>query len=1065
MSRWLSISAVAGIASLTLLIVILSLGGGVFDGPRPAHAANDIDLVALDFDPTGTPANAATTVGSIETCVQASAGDTGVDVDAVVTGNDFAGEVNIFEIHVFYNSSVMSLAGTSASSFWLGSNGGGVSDFGGSVTGEAIVAGIVTPPNLGAIAPEGVAARFTFDIDGGATPGLYPLTLDEPNSRTLSFQDGSTIIAIADVQDGFIAIGQSCPTPFDLAITAQDLTFPAVGQVGNPFDVVADVTVDNLTSGSLDATLTTELLGLSGCTAAGGNSQQTPITALTQGTPQTPQVTFSVTCSSEGAQNFIVRSTIADTLDPDSDNNTSDPAVNTACGTSCEEAVSIDIIQLYTADAIGVDADPSGNSATSLGTINDCRQVSVNDSFDVDIFVQNVGNISSVDFTVNYDGSVVNITGHDSALLLAANPGSNVQDFSDPASPGTPDTDGNYQLIGVDQTGAGSGTHESGDGVLGRVTFKAVGSGISAITLGSPGLTIMTDENGNNIQPADQFGNFTGTLVPSEIRVGDFCPGPDADSDGVPDDFDNCPDTPNTDQADFDNDGQGDVCDSDDDGDGVPDANDNCPATPLSESVDADGCSESQLAVDTDGDGQSDINEIACGSDPDDDTSLSPDNDGDGLPDCVDPDDDNDGTDDVDDAFPFDPTEDTDSDSDGVGNNADNCPSASNPGQEDLDIDGLGDACDSDDDGDGQSDLDEIACGSDPRDDASLSPDNDGDGVPDCVDGDDDNDGTLDVDDAFPFDPTEDTDTDSDGVGDNADNCPSTSNPGQEDLDIDGLGDACDPDDDGDGQSDADEDACGSDPRDDASLSLDNDGDGVPDCVDPDDDNDGTPDVDDAFPFDPTEDTDSDSDGVGDNADNCPKTSNPGQEDADSDGVGDVCDAFPDDPDETTDSDGDGVGDNGDNCPKTSNPDQKDADSDGAGDACDAFPNDPDETTDSDGDGVGDNADACPGTAEGATVDADGCSAAQADSDGDGVVDADDECANTPADTDVDAGGCSEDQRAVLEAVTGPSALPDTGAKPGSSSVNLITLILVGLALLVPASGILWAQRRRQSRI
>lgn len=45
----------------------------------------------------------------------------------------------------------------------------------------------------------------------------------------------------------------------------------------------------------------------------------------------------------------------------------------------------------------------------------------------------------------------------------------------------------------------------------------------------------------------------------------------DVDRDTVADTVDNCRDTPNLDQADFDSDAQGNVCDLDDDGDGVPD--------------------------------------------------------------------------------------------------------------------------------------------------------------------------------------------------------------------------------------------------------------------------------------------------------------------------------------------------------------------------------------------------------------------------------------------------------------------------------------------------------------
>jgi FG-GAP-like repeat/Bacterial Ig-like domain/Thrombospondin type 3 repeat len=69
---------------------------------------------------------------------------------------------------------------------------------------------------------------------------------------------------------------------------------------------------------------------------------------------------------------------------------------------------------------------------------------------------------------------------------------------------------------------------------------------------------------------------------------------PDADSDGVLDSTDNCPNVSNPGQADADGDGTGDTCDStpngpDADSDGVPDITDNCPTTANANQTDTDG--------------------------------------------------------------------------------------------------------------------------------------------------------------------------------------------------------------------------------------------------------------------------------------------------------------------------------------------------------------------------------------------------------------------------------------------------------------------------------------------
>ena len=114
---------------------------------------------------------------------------------------------------------------------------------------------------------------------------------------------------------------------------------------------------------------------------------------------------------------------------------------------------------------------------------------------------------------------------------------------------------------------------------------------------------------------------------------------------------------------------------------------------------------------------------------------------------------------------------------------------------------------------------------------------------------------------------------------------------------------------------------------------LDTDGDGIGNNADPDQDNDGVVNLHDLYPLDPVEWNDADGDGVGDNADAFPYDRGESS-DTDGDGVGDNSDAFPDDPAETIDTDNDGVGNN-----------------------ADALPFDSREWLDSDGDGIGDNAD------------------------------------------------------------------------------------------------------------
>jgi cell surface hyaluronidase len=199
----------------------------------------------------------------------------------------------------------------------------------------------------------------------------------------------------------------------------------------------------------------------------------------------------------------------------------------------------------------------------------------------------------------------------------------------------------------------------------------------------------------------------------------------------------------------------------------------------------------------------------------------------------------------------------------------------------------------------------------------------DGDGLSDVTEGSDDvdGDGLLNL---------EDLDSDGDGIADAMD--PQPFIPLGLDFDNDGIVDSVDPDDDNDGVNDL-EDLFPIN----ANEARDSDADGIGDNADPDDDNDGTPDAGDAFPFNPSEQKDNDNDGIGDIADL----------DDDNDGFADLIDAFPFNTDESVDTDGDGIGNNTD----------EDDDNDGVSDANDALPLDSAEQIDSDNDGLGNNTD------------------------------------------------------------------------------------------------------------
>ena len=544
--------------------------------------------------------------------------------------------------------------------------------------------------------------------------------------------------------------------------------------------------------------------------------------------------------------------------------------------------------------------------------------------------------------------------------------------------------DADVMLGGLTNTGGWSWLDVTGSAALevgwdiafnGSDVAAAVGS--YAGPAGSDTITKGTD----SVTTAGGWDLFVWALDPSMKA--------DSDNDGVPDVSDNCPNDSNPLQGNTDGDAQGDACDSDDDNDGITDNSpDDCPRGGA-----ANWGSTQNF----------------------DDPANSTDWDRDGCKDDV---------------------EDADMDNDGVENDVDLCPRSSyqpprptwvSDSITDVDGDGCRDADeDTDDDGDGFEDVSDdcpTVVGNSTLGEEGCQ-DNDGDGwsnnFDDCPNEfgnstlggknacpDMDGDGWADADDAFTEDPTQWSDADGDGYGDNTegttpDDCPTVA--GTSTLDRLGCLDT-----DSDGYSDPD--------------SMWNAESGA-----------------DAFIDDPTQWSDFDGDGYGDNyandtwtdrnpswpgeyrtdvvlQDACPTQEGTswqngliGCPDQDGDGWYNLQDAFPNDPTQWSDTDGDGYGDNAsgtdaDQCPDvagTSTADRlgcEDSDGDGYSDpdpntnwlpanGADAFPSEPTQWADQDSDFYGDNpagdrADACPTVRGTSTVDRLGCE----DSDGDGISD------------------------------------------------------------------------------
>jgi hypothetical protein len=232
-----------------------------------------------------------------------------------------------------------------------------------------------------------------------------------------------------------------------------------------------------------------------------------------------------------------------------------------------------------TIDNVSIDLNTTGNTASSVGTVQNCSVMGIGDTLTFDVVVHPLGvpgaapttGMSALGFNVLYDQTIVNIVdapgvtlAHD--FLLGATGGTAYLDVGDPR----PDSDGSYNQATLDL----NANYDSGPGVLVRLGAQAIAAGVSTISIegpydGDPWLVLDQD---NNVIPADNADS-------AYILVGQAASGcDDPDGDTIPN-----------------------FLDDDDDGDGVDDTGDLCASTATGATVDVNGCSDAQVDPDADG--------------------------------------------------------------------------------------------------------------------------------------------------------------------------------------------------------------------------------------------------------------------------------------------------------------------------------------------------------------------------------------------------------------------------------------------------------------------------------
>jgi hypothetical protein len=341
------------LASSTVVLVVLAvlLSDATAERAGASHAGG-MDAMSIDMDPGASPANTATSVGSIEQCARINENDMldadedGVDevtVDVTAEGipllddggtptdqrDDHAGFLG-FQYEIHYDEDQLTVQ-SGNSDFLLGTNAGGSVLDASDVVPDAEKDGYWTGAAINTAFPipaggTGVIQRLGLATDEGAQAGQTVLRLREDASVHLD----ATGAAFLPKAFGFanIAVDQACgglvtpgPIPLpaaDLKVTGLDITPPLQAYVGLPVGFGAEVTFHN--NGPNEATLVNQSMTLfapSDCHPELDTVHFPSPDSLSVSIAYRHQGSFQIECSELGAHEFTIRTRVGTQQQPD----------------------------------------------------------------------------------------------------------------------------------------------------------------------------------------------------------------------------------------------------------------------------------------------------------------------------------------------------------------------------------------------------------------------------------------------------------------------------------------------------------------------------------------------------------------------------------------------------------------------------------------------------------------------------------------------------------------------------------------------------------------------------